>query len=97
MIGNRQDKGLNGQQQTGQRVERAATRLNELQQGRDEGSCRAFADGFCHVVELQALASLYRQSFVVMLPRGEDEQLATGTGFHALATGFCEVGETVFL
>ena len=48
------------QQQTGQRVERAATRLNELQQGRDEGSCQAFADGFCHVVELQALASLYR-------------------------------------
>lgn len=41
------------QQQTGRKAERAATYRNE-------GSCRAFADGFRHVVELQTLASLYR-------------------------------------
>ena len=51
------------QQQTGQRVERAATYRNEgrVRRGRAVTALGcAFADGFCHVVELQALASLYR-------------------------------------
>ena len=100
MIGNRRDKGLNEQQQTGRGIGMIGNR-------QDEGRVRtvqavtalttAFTDSFRHVIKLQALASLYRQSFVVMLPRGEDEQLTMGTGIHALAARFRQVGETVFL
>ena len=49
------------------------------------------------VVEFEALAAADGQLLVVVFPWGEDEQLAAGTGFHSLAAGLCQVGETVLL
>ena len=49
------------------------------------------------VVEFEALAAADGELLVVVLPWGEDEQLAAGTGLHSLAIGLCQVCKSVLL
>lgn len=48
-------------------------------------------------IELQALPAADGQAFVVVRPWGKEEELTALTGFHALASRFGKVGETVLL
>ena len=57
----------------------------------------SFANHLCHVVEGEALAAADGGALVVVLPGGEEKELAALAGFHALAAGLGEVGEAVLL
>lgn len=48
-------------------------------------------------VESEALVPLDGGFLIVVLPRGEDEQLTTSAGFHSCAAWFGKIGEAVFL
>lgn len=48
-------------------------------------------------VERQTLVAADGEAFVVMVPRGKQQQLTSGTGFHALARGFGQFRKTVLL
>ena len=54
-------------------------------------------DAPCHFVEGEALVAADGEALVVVLPGGEEQKLATGAGFHALAAGLGKVGEAVLL
>lgn len=43
------------------------------------------------------MASADGEALVMVLPRGEQEELSALAGFHALAAGLGEVGEAVLL
>ena len=56
-------------------------------------SLTPLANHLCHVVEGEALGAADGEVLVVVLPGGEQEQLAALAGFHALAAGLGEVSE----
>ena len=57
----------------------------------------ALAEPVGDVVQGQALVAANGELLVVMLPRGKDEELTSGTGFHAATAGLGKVGEAVLL
>ena len=49
------------------------------------------------VVEDEALVAGDGDALVVVLPWGEQEELAAGTGIHSLTSGFGEFGKAILL
>ena len=64
---------------------------------RDGRGLFAFTEAAGNVVECKALSPADGELLVVVLPRGEDEELTAGTGFHASAAWLRKVCEAVLL
>ena len=54
-------------------------------------------NGSRHLVQLQALPPLYRYLFIMMLPRGENQQLPSGTGNHSHSPRLCQIRKPILL